>query len=284
MDKIKKGLGRGLSSLIGESKVESQTNKIQISDLFPNKYQPRKFFDEDNLEDLTNSIKERGMIQPIIVRKSNDDKSKYEIIAGERRWLAAQRAGLHEVPVVITVADDLKSLEFAIVENVQRHDLNPFEEAQGYKRLINEFSYDQDKVAKFIGKSRSHIANCLRLLTLPTDIIKLIENKKLSAGHAKILVGLENASFVANKIIEKNLSVRQAENFVKIFKSKINKKVNDNKNTKDINVRNLENSLTEKIGLSVTIKNNKKNKGFITFLYNDLEQLNRIVEILKLNY
>jgi len=284
MDKIKKGLGRGLSSLIGESKVESQTNKIQISDLVPNKYQPRKFFDEDNLEDLTNSIKERGMIQPIIVRKSNDDKSKYEIIAGERRWLAAQRAGLHEVPVVITVADDLKSLEFAIVENVQRHDLNPFEEAQGYKRLINEFSYDQDKVAKFIGKSRSHIANCLRLLTLPTDIIKLIENKKLSAGHAKILVGLENASFVANKIIEKNLSVRQAENFVKIFKSKINKKVNDNKNTKDINVRNLENSLTEKIGLSVTIKNNKKNKGFITFLYNDLDQLNRIVEILKLNY
>ena len=284
MDKIKKGLGRGLSSLIGESKVESQTNKIQISDLVPNKYQPRKFFDEDNLEDLTNSIKERGMIQPIIVRKSNDDKSKYEIIAGERRWLAAQRAGLHEIPVVITVADDLKSLEFAIVENVQRHDLNPFEEAQGYKRLINEFSYDQDKVAKFIGKSRSHIANCLRLLTLPTDVIKLIENKKLSAGHAKILVGLENASFVANKIIEKNLSVRQAENFVKIFKSKINKKVNDNKNTKDINVRNLENSLTEKIGLSVTIKNNKKNKGFITFLYNDLEQLNRIVEILKLNY
>ena len=284
MDKIKKGLGRGLSSLIGESKVESQTNKMQISDLVPNKYQPRKFFDEDNLEDLTNSIKERGMIQPIIVRKSNDDKSKYEIIAGERRWLAAQRAGLHEIPVVITVADDLKSLEFAIVENVQRHDLNPFEEAQGYKRLINEFSYDQDKVAKFIGKSRSHIANCLRLLTLPTDVIKLIENKKLSAGHAKILVGLENASFVANKIIEKNLSVRQAENFVKIFKSKINKKVNDNKNTKDINVRNLENSLTEKIGLSVTIKNNKKNKGFITFLYNDLEQLNRIVEILKLNY
>ena len=284
MDKIKKGLGRGLSSLIGETKIETQKNQLPISDLIPNKYQPRKIFDERNLEDLTNSIKERGMIQPIIVRKSNDDKSKYEIIAGERRWLAAQRAGLHEIPVVITVADDLKSLEFAIVENVQRHDLNPFEEAQGYKRLINEFSYDQDKVAKFIGKSRSHIANCLRLLTLPTDVIKLIENKKLSAGHAKILVGLENASFVANKIIEKNLSVRQAENFVKIFKSKINKKVNDNKNTKDINVRNLENSLTEKIGLSVTIKNNKKNKGFITFLYNDLEQLNRIVEILKLNY
>ena len=220
MDKIKKGLGRGLSSLIGEAKVEPQTNQLQLSDLIPNKYQPRKIFDENNLIDLTNSIKERGMIQPIIVRKSNDDKGKFEIIAGERRWLAAQRAGLHNVPVVITEADDLKSLEFAIVENVQRHDLNPLEEAQGYKRLIDEFSYDQEKVSKFIGKSRSHITNSLRLLTLPNDVIKLIETQKLTAGHAKILVGLENASFVANKIIEKKLSVRQAENFVKIFKNK----------------------------------------------------------------
>ena len=190
MDKIKKGLGRGLSSLIGESKVEPQTSKIQIGDLVPNKYQPRKIFDESNLEDLTNSIKERGMIQPIIVRKSNDDKSKYEIIAGERRWLAAQRAGLHEVPVVITIADDLKSLEYAIVENVQRHDLNPLEEAQGYKRLIDEFSYDQEKVSRFIGKSRSHITNCLRLLTLPADVLKLIEAQKITSGHAKVLVGL----------------------------------------------------------------------------------------------
>ena len=220
MDKIKKGLGRGLSSLIGEAKVEAQTNQLQVSDLIPNKFQPRKIFDENNLEDLTNSIKARGMIQPIIVRKSNNDKSKFEIIAGERRWLAAQRAGLHNVPVVITEADDLKSLEFAIVENVQRHDLNPLEEAQGYKRLIEEFSYDQDKVSKFIGKSRSHITNSLRLLTLPNDVIKLIEDQKLTAGHAKILVGLENASFVALKIIEKKLSVRQAENFVKIFKNK----------------------------------------------------------------
>src|SRR6056300_917488 len=223
MDKIKKGLGRGLSSLIGETKVEPQTNKIQISDLVPNKYQPRKLFDENNLEDLANSIKERGMIQPIIVRKSNDDKSKYEIIAGERRWLAAQRAGLHEVPVVITEADDLKSLEFAIVENVQRHDLNPLEEAQGYQRLINEFSYDQEKVSKFIGKSRSHVTNCLRILSLPDEVLKLIEDKKLTAGHAKILVGLDNSIFVANKIIEKNLSVRQAESLVKIFKGKKNK-------------------------------------------------------------
>ena len=185
MDKIKKGLGRGLSSLIGETKTEPQKNQVSISDLIPNKYQPRKIFDEDSLVDLTNSIKERGMIQPIIVRKSNDDKSKFEIIAGERRWLAAQRAGMHNVPVVITEANDLKSLEFAIVENVQRHDLNPLEEALGYKRLIDDFSYDQEKVSKVIGKSRSHITNSLRLLTLPADVIKLIETQKLTAGHAK---------------------------------------------------------------------------------------------------
>jgi ParB family chromosome partitioning protein len=241
MDKIKKGLGRGLSSLIGEAKVESQKNQIPISDLIPNKYQPRKIFDESNLEDLTNSIKERGIIQPIIARRSNDDKSKFEIIAGERRWLAAQRAGFHNVPVVVTEVDDLKSLEFAIVENVQRHDLNPLEEAQGYKRLIDEFDYDQEKVSKFIGKSRSHITNCLRLLTLPEDVIKLIEIQKLTSGHAKVLVGLENASFVANKIIEKKLSVRQTENFVKIFKTK-------KKNFKDPNIRELEKSLSDKIG------------------------------------
>ena len=216
-NKIKKGLGRGLSSLIGETKVEIDKNQLPISELVPNKYQPRKNFDENNLKDLTNSIKERGVLQPIIVRKSADKESKFEIIAGERRWLAAQKAGLHNVPVVITEADDLKSLEFAIVENVQRYDLNPLEEAQGYKRLIDEFNYDQEKVSKFIGKSRSHITNCLRLLSLPLSVIKLIESKKLTAGHAKILVGLENAVFVANKIIEKKLSVRRAENFVKIF-------------------------------------------------------------------
>ena len=220
MDKIKKGLGRGLSSLIGETKIEPKKNQLLISDLVPNKYQPRKIFNETNLEELTNSIKERGIIQPIIVRHSSDNKSKYEIIAGERRWLAAQRAGLHNVPVVITEADDLKSLEFAIVENVQRHDLNPLEEAQGYKRLIDDFSYDQEKVSKFIGKSRSHIANALRLLTLPNDVIKLIEAQKLTAGHAKILVGLDNASFVASKIIDKKLSVRQTEALVRIFKNK----------------------------------------------------------------
>ena len=193
---IKKGLGRGLSSLIGENKVEVKTNKLSLSDIIPNKFQPRKVFDEENLQDLTNSIKERGLIQPIIVRKSNSDNSKYEIIAGERRWLAARKAGLHDIPVVVTEADDLKSLEFAIVENVQRHDLNPLEEAQGYKRLIDEFSYDQEKVSKFIGKSRSYITNSLRLLSLPAEVLNHVEERKITPGHAKILVGHENASFL----------------------------------------------------------------------------------------
>ena len=279
MDKIKKGLGRGLSSLIGETKVDSQRNKMPISDLIPNKYQPRKNFNKTNLEDLTNSIKERGVLQPIIVRRSLDQNNKYEIIAGERRWLAAQKAGLHDVPVVVTEADDLRSLEFAIVENVQRQDLNPLEEAQGYKRLIDEFSYDQEKVSKFIGKSRSYISNSLRILTLPNDVIKLIETEQLSTGHAKILVGLENASFVANKIIEKKLSVRQAESFVQLFKNKKQKF----KNTKDTNILSLELSVSNKIGLNVDIQNNKKNKGKISFEYKDLDQLNKIIEIIK-NY
>ena len=279
MNKIKKGLGRGLSSLIGETKIEKNTNKLSIGDLNPNKFQPRKIFDEDSLNELEKSIKERGIIQPIIVRKS-DENSKYEIIAGERRWLAAQRAGLHEVPVVVTEADDLKSLEFAIVENVQRNDLNPLEEAQGYQRLINDFSYDQEKVSKFIGKSRSYITNCLRILTLPIDVLSYIETKKISPGHAKILVGLENASFVAQKIIEKKLSVRQSENFVKIFKKKKGSYVKFT----DPNIQNLEKIVSEKIGLNVSIKNNKKNKGTITFSYHDIEQLNKIIDIIKSNY
>ncbi len=278
--KIKKGLGRGLSSLIGDLKTEININKLLISDLVRSKYQPRKLFDEEKLEELTNSIKERGIIQPIIVRKSKEDKSKHEIIAGERRWLAAQRAGLHEVPVVITEVDDLKSLEFAIVENVQRNDLNAIEEAQAYKRLINDFSYDQEKVAKFIGKSRSHITNCLRLLSLPEEVLKLLELKKITAGHAKILVGLENSVFVAKKIIEKNLSVRQAERFVKIFKIK----KQSLKKLKDPNMQSLENSIADKIGLNVLIKNKKNNSGSILFEYKDIDQLTKIIDIIKSNY
>ena len=278
-NKIKKGLGRGLSSLIGETKVETKTNKLSLSDIVPNKFQPRKNFDEENLDDLTSSIKERGVIQPIIVRKFREENGKFEIIAGERRWLAARKAGLHDIPVVVTEADDLKSLEFAIVENVQRHDLNPLEEAQGYKRLIDEFGYDQAKVSKFIGKSRSYITNSLRILNLPKNVLDLIESKKISFGHAKILVGLENASSIADKIVEKKLSVRQTENFVKLFKVK-----KTSKTLKDTNIVSLENKITDSIGLNVIIKNKKNNKGLISIEYHDLDQLNKIIDIIKSNY
>ena len=279
MNRIKKGLGRGLSSLIGESKVENSNSKLSLSEIVPNRYQPRKNFDVDSLDDLSNSIKERGVIQPIIVRKSKLENFKYEIIAGERRWLASRKAGLHDIPVIITDVDDLKSLEFAIVENVQRHDLNPLEEAQGYKRLIDEFSYDQEKVSKFIGKSRSYITNSLRLLSLPQEVLNFVENKKISVGHAKILVGLDNAEFIANKIVEKKLSVRQSESFVKLFKKRI-----FSKRTKDPNINDLERSIIDKTGLNVSIKNNKKNKGTITFAYHDSEQLNKIIDVIKSNY
>ena len=279
MSKLKRGLGRGLSSLIGETKAKNTSNVVPINDLLKNKFQPRKIFDEDKLNDLTKSIAERGILQPIIVRDHVQRDGKYEIIAGERRWLAAKKAGLTEVPVVITNVDDLKSLEFAIIENVQRDDLNPLEEAQGYQRLINEFSYDHEKVSKFIGKSRSYITNSLRILTLPKSILSQIEKREISAGHAKILVGLSNAEFIANKIIEKKLSVRQAENFVRIFKSGKIKSVKS-----DPNVTSLQNQLTDKMGLNVLIKNSKKNSGKIAIEYKDLEQLNKIIDILKRYY
>jgi len=276
--KNKKGLGRGLSSLIGEGKVSSST-KANISDLTRNKYQPRKRFDETSLIELSDSIKSRGIIQPIIVRDSNEN-NKYEIIAGERRWLAAQKAGLHEVPIVIIEADDKKALEFGIVENVQRHDLNAIEEAEGYKRLIDEFSYDQEQVAKFIGKSRSHITNSLRLLSLPVEVVELVKENKISPGHAKILVGLENCLFISKKIISKKLSVRQTETLVRAYKTPSKKVLNG----KDPNIRILEQNLMEKIGMNVEIKNKKNNEGSITFNYKELEQLNKIIELIKTNY
>ena len=276
--KNKKGLGRGLSSLIGEGKVSSNI-KANISDLTRNKYQPRKKFDETSLNELAESIKSRGIIQPIIVRDSNET-NKYEIIAGERRWLAAQKAGLHEVPIVVIEADDKKALEFGIVENVQRHDLNAIEEAEGYKRLIDEFSYDQEQVAKFIGKSRSHITNCLRLLTLSSYITDLIKINKITPGHAKILVGLGNSDQIAKKIIKKNLSVRQTENLVRLYKSST-KLI---KASKDPNIKKIENDLVEKIGLKTQITNKKNNKGSITFDYRDLDQLNHLIDIIKKYY
>ena len=278
--KSKKGLGRGLSSLIGDSEKIDDKKNMSISSLVRNKYQPRKKFDEISLEELTNSIRERGIIQPIIVRPSSDEEDKFEIIAGERRWQAAQYAGLHEVPVVVINVDNLKSLEFAIVENVQRKDLNPIEEAEGYKRLIDEFSYDQDKVSKFIGKSRSHISNCLRLLSLPQEIIELIIEEKLSQGHAKILVGLDNAILLAKKIISKKLSVRQAESLVRMLKSSSNSP----SRKKDPNIINLEQELTDKIGMRVFVKNKKNNSGTISLEYKGADQLDRLVEIIKQNY
>ena len=278
--KSKKGLGRGLSSLIGDSGTNSINNKISISSIIPNKYQPRKNFEKESLEELTNSIRERGIIQPLIVRKAEGQNEKYELIAGERRWQAAQNAGLHDVPVIVIEADNLKSLEFAIVENVQRKDLNPIEEANGYKRLIDEFNYDQEKVSKFIGKSRGHVANCIRLLSLPDEVIKLVEENKLSQGHAKILVSKENAFFLAKKIINKKLSVRQSENLVRLLNSKGKVKFKP----QDSNIKELENIMTNKIGLRVNIKNNKDNSGQVTFSYKSQDQLDHLIDIIKLNY
>mgnify|MGYP001266750404 FL=1 len=277
--KNKKGLGRGLSSLIGDSDVKITNNKISISSIIPNKYQPRKKFDRNSLEELTASIRERGIIQPIIVRASEDSNDKYELIAGERRWQAAQNAGLHEVPAIILNVDNLKSLEFAIVENVQRKDLNPIEEAEGYQRLINEFNYDQEKVAKFIGKSRAHISNCIRLLSLPAKVIEHIINDKISPGHAKILVGLDNSELLAEKIIKKKLSVRQAEALVRLVKS--NK---SSIKSKDPNSIDIENQLSSKIGMKVFLNNKKNNTGTLIFEYKGVDQLDRLIKIIKENY
>ena len=277
--KSKKGLGRGLSSLIGDSDVKTLNSNISISSIVPNKYQPRKNFEKESLEDLTKSIKERGIIQPLIVRKSSNNNGQFEIIAGERRWQAAQNAGLHEVPVMIIEADNLKSLEFAIIENIQRKDLNPIEEAQGYKRLIDEFNYDQDKVSKFVGKSRSHVTNTLRLLNLPEKVQRSLINGDISQGHAKILVGIHNSEIICEKIKLKKLSVRQAETLVRLSKFSSTK---SNK-IKDINITNFEKELMEKIGMRVNISN-RKNKGTILFEYKELEQLNKLVKVIKDNY
>jgi|TARA_B100000929_G_scaffold290048_1_gene282384 ParB family chromosome partitioning protein len=278
--KTKKGLGRGLSSLIGDADSKPIKNKLSISSIVRNKFQPRKNFNKEKMEELTNSIRERGIIQPIIVRKSSNQTDKFEIIAGERRWQAAQNAGLHEVPVVEIEADNLKSLEFAIVENVQRSDLNPIEEAQAYKKLIDEFDYDQHKVSKFIGKSRTHVTNSLRLLSLPNEVILLIEENKISSGHAKVLVGLDNAHFLAKKIIEKKLSVRQAENLIRALKNSKAKY----SSTKNPNLTSLETSIEDKIGIKVFIRNKKNNTGTVAFEYKDLDQLNRLIMVIKANY
>ena len=279
-NRLKKGLGRGLSSLLGDTTKKVETNKIAIKDITRNKFQPRKHFSKENLEELTNSIKEQGVIQPIVVRPDKLSSGKYEIIAGERRWLASQNAGLHEIPVVILNVDDVKSLEFAIVENVQRQDLNPIEEASGYQRLIDDFNYNQDKLSKFIGKSRSYIANSLRLLSLPEEVLNLVEQGNLSAGHARALIGLNNSADIAKKVLKKRLSVRQTETLAKQFRDKKFKLINK----KDPNILDLQRVLEEKTGLNVSVSNKKNNSGTITFTYKDLDQLQRIINTIKNNY
>ena len=278
--KSKKGLGRGLSSLIGDSDIKTSNDKISISSIVPNKNQPRKLFEKEALEELKNSIKERGIIQPLIVRKSDDQDDKYELIAGERRWQAAQSAGLHEVPVIIIEADNLKSLELAIIENVQRKDLNPIEEAESYNNLITNFGYDHEKVSQFIGKSRSHVSNSIRLLSLPEKILDLIRNNKISQGHAKVLIGLENALLLADKIIKKKLSVRQLESLVRLFKNETNKSFK----SKDINIVATENDLSQKIGMRVFVYNKKNNSGTLSINYKGIDQLDRLIDVIKKHY
>ena len=280
-NRLKKGLGRGLSSLIGDNSKKIQTNKVSINDIIRNKFQPRRNFNKENLEELTNSIKEQGVIQPIAVRPGKLlDEGKYEIIAGERRWLAAQNAGLHEVPVVVLNVDDVKLLEFAIVENVQRVDLNPIEEARGYQKLVDDFNYSQEKLSTFIGKSRSYIANSLRLLSLSDEVLLMVEQGNLSAGHARSLIGLQNPLIIANKIIQKKLSVRQAEVLARQLRNRKFKLIQK----KDPNILHLQKALEEKTGLSVSITNKKNNSGTIYFEYLDLDQLDKIVNTIKNNY
>ena len=278
--KNKKGLGRGLSSLIGDSDIKTSNDKISISSIVPNKNQPRKLFEKEALEELTNSIKERGIIQPLIVRKSDDQDNKFELIAGERRWQAAQSAGLHEVPVVIVEADNLKSLEFAIIENVQRKDLNSIEEAESYKNLIDNFGYDQERVSKFIGKSRSHITNSIRLLSLPEKLIEMIKLGKISQGHAKLLIGLSNALLIAEKIVKKKLSVRQTESLVRFLKKDEKKSFT----SKDPNIVATQNDLSERIGMRVILNNKKNNSGILSIEYKGLDQLDKLIKTIKKNY
>jgi len=279
-NRFKKGLGRGLSSLIGDTSEKIKTNKISINDLTRNQFQPRKNFSKEGLEELANSIREQGVIQPIIVRPSKSSEGKYEIIAGERRWLASQNAGLHEVPVVVLNVNDVKSLEFSIIENVQRQDLDPIEEARGYQKLIDDFNYNHDKLSKFIGKSRSYIANSLRLLSLQEEILLMVEQGNLSAGHARSLIGLQNSVDIAKKIIQKKLSVRQAENLARQFRDKKFKSIHQ----KDSNILDLQRILEEKTGLGVSVTNRKNNSGTISFEYKNLEQLDKITNAIKNNY
>ena len=281
----KKGLGRGLTALFGDQKPEVKKKektghnrlKAAIGDLSPNKYQPRVHFDEEKLLELANAIRKNGIIQPIAVREDKVDPGRYEIVAGERRWLAAQKAGLHEVPIVLLDLDDNEALEVAIVENIQRDDLNVIEEAKGYKRLSEEFGYDHEKIAKFMSKSRSHISNTLRLLTLPKDVIGLIEEGNLTAGQARPLIGLPSATNIAEEIVAKNLSARSVELLVRSKKGP----QKSSQFQVDSNILNEQNKIQENLGLNVSIQNKKNNSGKIVIEYKDLEQFELISNLLK---
>ncbi len=276
----KKGLGRGLSALFGDEKPKekpqeiNQTNTVSISDLSRNPYQPRQHFREEKLEELANSIRKNGIIQPIAVRESKSQSGKYEIVAGERRWLAAQRAGLHEIPVTILDLTDVESLEVAIVENIQRDDLNPIEEARGYKRLNEEFKYDHESISKLMSKSRSHISNTLRLLTLPSDVIAMLEEGTLSSGQARPLIGISNASSIAEEIVSKNYSARKVEYLTR------NKKGSNREKVVDTNILKAQERIEKILGLKVNILNKKNNSGKITIEYKDLEQFELVSDLL----
>ena len=284
----KKGLGRGLSALFGDQKKEPSSNnnsiqnnitKANIGDLSPNKFQPRAHFDEKKLEELANSIKKNGIIQPIAVRDDKAETGKYEIVAGERRWIAAQRAGLHEVPIIILELNDNESLEVAIVENIQRDDLNIIEEAKGYRRLSDEFGYDHEKIARFMSKSRSHISNTLRLLSLPLDVIGMIEGGSLTAGQARPLIGLPSATNIAEEVVKKNLSARSVEILVRNEKGP--QKAGQIK--VDANILSEQSKIESNLGLNVSIQNKRNNSGKITILYKNLEQFELISNLLKRN-
>ena len=277
----KKGLGRGLSALFGDDKPKEENlfkkelNMVSIGDLSRNPYQPRQFFNESKLEELTSSIKKNGIIQPIAVRPKKDEPGKYEIVAGERRWLAAQKAGLHNIPVNILDLSDVESLEVAIVENIQRDDLSPIEEARGYKRLSDEFKYDHESISRLMSKSRSHISNTLRLLTLPVDVISMIEEGTLTSGQARPLIGISNASSIAEEIVSNNYSARKVEYLVKSKKNSKSKKIN-----KDANILKAQEKIEKKLGLKVNISNKKDNSGRIVIEYKDLEQFELLSDLL----
>ena len=279
MNPAKKGLGRGLSALFGDIEkksgtIDSKVNKISIANIKRSRYQPRSIFDQEKLNELSDSIKENGVIQPIAVRANKYEPGKYEIVAGERRWLAAQKAGLNDVPVVVLNIGDQKSLEIGIVENVQRQDLNVIEEARGYQRLVKEFGYDHDKISKFMSKSRSHISNTLRLLNLPEDIIGLIEEGKLTAGQARPLIGMPNASEIAENIVKKKVAAREVETIVK--SKKIKKNIDE-----DPNIAFVKNEIESRLGLTVEILNKKNNSGKIIIKYKSLDQFELISKKLR---